>query len=63
MKCKVITDGRLSIEKEINEWLDNNKIEIFDITQSQNDNYVTVSIFYYDKQEIRKKKLEKLNKN
>lgn len=61
MKCKVINIGKSVLEYEVNNWLDSGKYEIFDIVQTQEDSYITLTIFYLDKQEIRKKKLDKLN--
>lgn len=61
MKCKVISCGRSELEEKLNEWLENNKIEISSVTQSQNNNYVTITILYYTEKENRKLKLDKLN--
>ena len=63
MKCKVISCSNYKIEEKINLWLINNKVEIFKILQTQDNTYVTVTIFYLEEQEIRKKKLNKLNNN
>lgn len=62
MKCKVINTSKDNMESDVNSWLDSEKIEIFDIIQHINDiGYVTLTIFYYDKNEVRSKKLNKLN--
>jgi len=61
MKCKVINSSTSNLESDINKWLDTDKFEIFEILQTQKDTYITLTIFYYDKQEIRLKKLDKLN--
>lgn len=61
MKCKVITTGSYNLEDRINDWLETGKYEIVNILQSQSELYITVTIFYLDKNEIRAKKLIKLN--
>lgn len=61
MKCKVITTGSYNLEDQINDWLETGKYEIVNILQSQSELYITVTIFYLDKNEIRAKKLIKLN--
>lgn len=63
MKCKVINTSKYNLENEVNVWMENNNIEIQNVTQtSYESNYITLTIFYLDKKEIRKKKLEKLKK-
>ena len=62
MKCKVFNDDKQLIEEEINGWLENNNIEIVYVTQTQYSTYVTICIFYYSDNELRKNKLYKLNK-
>jgi len=61
MKCKVITTTSSNLEENINKWLETGKYEIVNIVQSQGDLYITVTIFYLNKNEIRKRKLTKLN--
>lgn len=63
MKCKVFNTTKGQMEEEVNTWLKSEKIEIFDILQNIDINigYVTLTIFYYDKNEVRAKKLNKLN--
>lgn len=63
MKCKVINSTKNFLERDINDWLETGKYEIFDILQTQNDLYITITIFYYNLKEIRIKKLNKLNYN
>lgn len=64
MKCKVINASKYNLENEVNIWMENNNIEIQNVTQTSYENsYITLTIFYLDKKEIRKKKLEKLNKH
>jgi len=63
MKCRVISGSGKKIEDAVNNWLDNNKVEIFEILQTENNTYITISIFYYDKTEERKHKLNKINKD
>jgi hypothetical protein len=63
MKCKVINTNKNLLEDEINIWLNSGKYEIYNFAQTQtSDNYITVTILYYDNQEIRKKKLNNLKK-
>ena len=63
MKCKVINTSKKMLESEVNDWLSTGKYEITKILQTEDANmgYVTLTIFYLDKQEIRKKKLDKLD--
>lgn len=63
MKCKVFTTSRKSLEQEVNNWLETEKIEIVNVVQTESDQngYITLTIFYLDKNEIRSKKLEILN--
>lgn len=61
MKCKVIISSKYELEDKINKWLESEKIEISHILQTDDTVYVTVTIFYLDKNEIRTKKLETLN--
>jgi len=63
MKCKVITADKRSLEDRLNDWLSTGKYNISNISQTQDDIYITVTIFYLDIQEERKKKLQKINKN
>lgn len=62
MKCKVINASKSNLERLTNNWLEEGKYEITNLIQTQDDSYITLTIFYLDKKEIRKKKLEKLNK-
>jgi len=61
MKCKVITSSKYELEDKINKWLESEKIEISHVVQTDDTVYVTVTIFYLDKNEIRAKKLDNLN--
>lgn len=63
MKCKVFTTGRMFLEQEVNDWLETKKIEIVNVVQTESDQngYITLTIFYLDQNEIRSKKLEILN--
>lgn len=63
MKCKVFTTSRLVLEQDVNNWLETEKIEIVSVVQTESDQngYITLTIFYLDKNEIRSKKLERLN--
>lgn len=64
MKCKVINASKYNLENEVNIWMENNNIEIQNVTQtSYESSYITLTIFYLEKKEIRKNKLEKLNKH
>lgn len=64
MKCKVINGSKKNLEQLVNEWLEANNPEIFRFLQTESDSngYITLTIFYFDKKEVRAKKLEKLNK-
>ena len=64
MKCKVINSSKSQLEEEVNEWLETGKYEIINILQTEDSSvgYITLTIFYLDLKEIRKKKLDKLNK-
>ena len=63
MKCKVINTSKSMLEEDVNNWLSTGKYEITNIlqTESSSNGYVTLTIFYLDKQEARKKKLDKLD--
>jgi len=62
MKCKIFNDNNESyLEKEINDWLATGRYEITSITQSQDGDYITITIFYLTEKELRAKKLRKLN--
>ena len=61
MLCKVINSSKYELEKCINDWLSTGKYEIFDVLQTQDESYVTTTIFYLDIKEVREKKLKKLN--
>ena len=61
MKCKVIHGTAFNLEKLTNEWLESGKYEIVDIQQSQVDSYITLTILYLENQEVREKKLKKLD--
>ena len=63
MKCKVINTSKNLLQEEVNDWLQTEKIEIINITQteSSNNGYITLTIFYLELKEIRKKKLGNLN--
>ena len=50
------------IESEINEWLNINKIDIKELKQSYTtDDRLVYTFLYYDKKEIRKLKIDKIN--
>jgi hypothetical protein len=63
MKCKVINVGKINLEQSVNEWLESGKYEITNLvqTQSADNGYITLTIFYLDLKELREKKLQKLN--
>lgn len=61
MKCKVINSNKTTLEEKINYWLNDGNFEIFDVVQTQENEYITITFLYYDKSESRKIKLEKLN--
>jgi len=63
MKCKVINSSKNALEKDVNDWLSTGKYEINNVVQTEHSTfgYITLTIFYLDKQEIRKKKLDKLD--
>jgi hypothetical protein len=63
MRCKVINSNKNTLEEKINEWLNTDIFEIFNVVQTQDDEYITITFLYYDKLELRKLKLEKLNDN
>ena len=65
MKCKVINTNKSSLEHETNEWLKTGNYEIVSITQTESaDNgYITLTIFYLELKEIRFKKLQKIKNN
>jgi hypothetical protein len=52
------------LEQEVNTWLETGKYEITQTLQTEDAGmgYVTLTIFYLDKQEVREKKLDKLDK-
>ena len=62
MKCKVINSSKKKLEQIVNEWLDEAKCEIFNISQTESaeNGYITLTIFYYDLKEARLKKLNEL---
>ena len=62
MRCKVIQSAPGFLEEEVNDWLSTGKYEIINILQTQDNYFVTITIFYLEKNEIREKKLKKLNK-
>ena len=66
MKCKVINTSKTNLEKDINNWLqfESGKFNITNITQTESsmNGYITLTIFYEELKEIRKRKLDKLNK-
>lgn len=63
MKCKVINSSKTMLESDINKWLQTGKYEITNIIQTQESSYITLTIFYLELNEVRKKKLDNLNKN
>ena len=63
MRCKVINSNKNTLEEKINEWLNTDIFEIFNVVQTQDDEYITITFLYYDKLELIKLKLEKLNDN
>lgn len=64
MLCKVINSSKPHLEEDINNWLKSGKyeIKIINQTESRDNGYITVTIFYYDLAESRQKKLEEINK-
>jgi len=64
MICKVINTSKQELEQNTNKWLnENNGIEIINILQSESsDNgYITLTIFYLNLKESRLKKINKIN--
>lgn len=51
------------LEEDINEWLQTGKYEITNILQTEENSYITLTIFYLELDEIRKRKLNNLNKS
>lgn len=51
------------LESDINKWLQTGKYEITKILQTEENSYITLTIFYLELNEVRKKKLDNLNKN
>lgn len=49
------------LEKDINEWLQTGKYEITNILQTEESSYITLTIFYLELDEIRRRKLDNLN--
>lgn len=62
MKCKVINTHKHRLEDEVNLWIENNNCEIKHVVQTSDSNYITLTIFYLDRKEIRKEKIDKINK-
>ncbi len=63
MKCKVINEFKDNLELAVNKWLESDNFEIVKMEQSQNEmGYITLTIFYLDIKESRKKKIEKIEK-
>jgi len=67
MKCKVFTVNKKILEHEVNEWLQSDEVKKFNITnitqtESTDIGYITLTIFYEELKEVRKRKLDKLNK-
>jgi len=60
MKCKVINSNKSTLEEKINDWLVNENFEIFNVVQTQESDYITITFLYYDKLELRKMKLKKI---
>jgi len=58
MKCKVINSNKSTLEEKINDWLVNENFEIFNVVQTQESDYITITFLYYDKLELRKMKLK-----
>ena len=65
MLCKVINAGKYELEKLVNIWLESGKYEIKTVTQTESDEngYITLTIFYYDLKELREMKLKKIEKS
>lgn len=66
MKCKVINASKYDLERLTNNWLnDNDAIEITNVeqTESSTNGYVTLTIFYLDLKESRRKKLDQISTN
>ena len=63
MKCKVINIGKSRLQEEIDNWLETGKYEIVETNQTQDSvGTITLTIFYLDTNEVRSKKLKKINK-
>lgn len=66
MKCKVFNESRVNLENETNNWLtDNKNIEIKHVqqTESSDNGYMTLTIFYTTLKRTRKEKLNKIEQN
>ena len=61
MKCKVINSNKMTLQDNIDEWLETGKYEIVETNQTQDNGYITLTIWYLDKNEMRSKKLRKLD--
>lgn len=65
MKCEIFAENNSGIQQDdINEWLDDhNDIEIVKILQTSkaNSSWIWTTIFYKEKKEVRKDKLERLD--
>ena len=65
MKCKVIDSSKVNLENNVNIWLSTGQYEITHIlqTESASNGYITLTIFYLDLKEVRKKKIQKINRS
>lgn len=65
MKCKVINSSKKGLEDEVNDFLNLENPEIFKVLQTESDTngYITLTIFYYTKNEVRAKKLLKIEES
>lgn len=61
MRCKVINCNKHQLEIEINQWLNSGKYEIKHMIQTAENHYITLTILYLDKKEIRREKINKIN--
>jgi len=54
-------DTITKLEYELNHWIEYDKPEIKQFTQSNTKEYLIYTFLYYEKKELRKTKLEKIN--
>ena len=66
MKIKIFEfsyypDSTREYEEQLNNWIKDNDVEIKEMSQSQVGTHLIYSFIYYDKKELRKVKLDKIN--